>query len=71
MRAVADKTRSSFLTRSTVPGVAFLVVLDILVQVFQILGPAALNRFQNGGDPAAALRFLALRHGARFIEMGG
>ena len=43
------------LTRFTVPGVAFLVVPDVAVQVFQILGPAALNRFQTGGNLAAAL----------------
>ena len=38
--------------------VAFLVVLNILAQVFQILGSATLNLVQNGDDPAAALRFL-------------
>ena len=51
---------SRHLTLPIVPSIAFLVVLDILIQVFQVLGPAALYLLQNGGDPAAALCFLVL-----------
>ena len=40
--------------------VAFLIVLDVLIQVSQVLGSATLNLLQNSGKLAATLCFLPL-----------
>ena len=52
-----------------IPIVTVLVVLNILVQIFQVLGFVTLNLLQNSGDSAAALRFLVFCQCVSFIEM--
>ena len=49
--------------------IAFLIVPDILVQIFQVLGSTAPDLFQDSGDSAAALHFLPPRQSTGFRNM--